>query len=96
MRCASFIKQGRGQNTSKQVRHGLDTARNKGKSTIQGQETRQNKLNSDLENTKWLSKAANSWRVLNAGPDSELDMNTEGSVRQLKLDECYMQNNTRR
>ncbi len=66
MRCASFIKQGHGQNTSKQVRHGLDTARNKGKSTIQGQETRQNKLNSDLENTKWLSKAANSWRVLYA------------------------------
>ncbi len=38
---------------------------------------KQNELNLDLENTEWLSKAANTWRVLNAEPDSELDINTE-------------------
>ncbi len=33
---------------------------------------KQNKLNSDLENTEWLGKAANTWRVLNTGPDSAI------------------------
>ncbi len=56
---------------------------------------KQNKINLDLENTEWLGKAANTRRVLYAEPDSELDIHTEGSVRQLTLGECYMQNNSR-